>query len=58
MDIDVRKQKQQSEGHCFRCDKKGHLSKDCLEKGQQVRAVEAAQLLPLSEDTKISEVKE
>ncbi len=33
MDIDVRKQKQQSEGHCFRCDKKGHLSKDCLEKG-------------------------
>ncbi len=58
MDIDARKQKQHSEGRCFRCDKKGHLSRDCPEKGQQVCAVEVAPTEPLSKDTKIEEVKE
>ncbi len=58
MDIDTRKQKQHSEGWCFRCDEKGYLSRDCLNKGkkQEVRAVEMEILL--SQDTKIEEVKE
>ncbi len=39
---------QMSEGRCFRCQKKGHLSKDCPEKtaGHQVRAIEATPTEP------------
>ncbi len=46
--IDVQRSKLMSEGRCFRCQKKGHLSKDCPEKtaGHQVRAVEAAPMEP------------
>ncbi len=57
MQIDVKKQKQCNEGCCFRCDKKGYLSRDCLHKKQEVHAVEMAEVL-LSKDTKIKEVKE
>ncbi len=48
MQIDVQRSKLMSEGRCFRCQKKGHLSKDCPEKtaGHQVRAVEAAPMEP------------
>ncbi len=44
MQIDAQRSKLMSEGRCFRCQKKGHLSKDCPEKttGHQVRAMEAA----------------
>ncbi len=47
-----------SEGRCFICCKKGHISKDCLKKIKktEVCAVETAE--PLSKDTKIEEVKE
>ncbi len=48
MQIDAHHSKLMSEGRCFRCQKKGHLSKDCPEKtvGHQVRAVEAAPTEP------------
>ncbi len=48
MQIDATCSKLMSEGRCFRCQKKGHLSKDCPEKtaGHQVRAVEAAPMEP------------
>ncbi len=48
MQIDATRSKLMAEGKCFRCQKKGHLSKDCPEKttGHQVRAVEAAPTEP------------
>ncbi len=48
MQIDAQRSKLMSEGRCFRCQKKGHLSKDCPKKttGHQVRAIEAAPLEP------------
>ncbi len=48
MQIDAQRSKLMSEGRCFRCQKKGHLSKDCTEKkeGHQVRAIEAAPMEP------------
>ncbi len=48
MQIDAQRSKLMAEGRCFRCQKKGHLSKDCPEKmvGHQVRAVEAAPTEP------------
>ncbi len=58
MQIDTKKQKQRSEGRCFKCDEKGHLSRDCPHKGKQVCALEAAPTKPLSMNTKIEEVKE
>ncbi len=61
MDIDARdekKQKQRNEGHCFKCNERGHLSKDCTTKKVAVHAVEAVPMEPLSEDTKIEAVKE
>ncbi len=57
MQIDAKKQKQHNEGRCFRCNKKGHLSRDFPHKKQEVCAVETAEV-PLSMDTKIEEVKE
>ncbi len=58
MQIDARKQKQHNEGRCFKCDEKGHLSRDCPTKKVAVRAVEVVPTEPLSKDTKIEEVKE
>ncbi len=61
MDIDARnekKHKQRNEGHCFKCNEWGHLSKDCPTKKVAVRAVEAAPVEALSETTKIEVVKE
>ncbi len=32
MDVDAReekKKKQRNKGHCFKCDERGHLSRDC-----------------------------
>ncbi len=61
MDVDAReerKQKQRAEGRCFRCNGKGHLSKDCPEKKVAVRAVDATPNEPLAESTKVEEVKE
>ncbi len=48
MQIDVQWSKLMSEGRCFRCQKKGHLSKDCPDKkeGHQVRAIEATPMEP------------
>ncbi len=48
MQIDAQRSKLMSEGRCFRCQKKGHLLKDCPDKaaGQQVRAIEAAPTEP------------
>ncbi len=58
MDVDARKQKQHSKGRCFRCNEKGHLSRDCLHKGEKVCTLEVVPMEPLSADTKIEEVKE
>ncbi len=58
MQIDARKQKQRNEGHCFKCDEKGHLSRDCPTKKVAVHAIEVTPTEPLSKDTKIEEVKE
>ncbi len=61
MDIDAReekKQKQHNEGRCFKCNEKGHLSKDCPTKKVAVRTVEAVPTEPLGETTKIEVVKE
>ncbi len=61
MDIDAReekKQKQCNEGRCFKCNEKGHLSRDCPTKKVVVRAVEAVPMEPLGENTKIEVVKE
>ncbi len=57
MQIDAQRSKLMSEGRCFRCQKKGHLSKDCPKKtaGHQVRAVEAA---PTDSQTKDEAGKE
>ncbi len=55
MQIDAQRSKLMSEGRCFRCQKKGHLSKDCPKKttGHQVRAIEAAPMeLPRDSQTK------
>ncbi len=48
MQIDAQHSKLMSEGRCFRCQKKGHLSKDCPNKreGHQVRAIEATPTAP------------
>ncbi len=48
MQIDAQRSKLMSEGWCFRCQKKGHLSKDCPKKttGHQVRAIEATPTEP------------
>ncbi len=61
MDVDAReekKQKQRNEGRCFKCNEKGHLSKDCPTKKVAVCAVEVVPTEPLSESTKIKAVKE
>ncbi len=56
--MDIDRVKHMSEGLCFICHKKGHISKNCLDKMKkvEVHAVEAE--VPLSKDTKIKEVKE
>ncbi len=48
-----------SEGRCFICREKGHISKDCLTKKSkvEVHAVAMAEEL-LANNTKIEEVKE
>ncbi len=61
MQTDAQQSKLMSKGRCFRCQKKGHLSKDCPEKtmGHQVRAIEAVpQAPPMDSQSKIEEVKD
>ena len=59
MEIDTKKARQRAEGKCFRCNKKGHLSRDCPHKGEkrEVRALEVVPE-PLAETTEVKEVKE
>ena len=59
MDIDAKKAKQRAEGKCFRCDEKGHLSRDCPHKGEK-REVCALEVVPepLAETTEVKGVKE
>ncbi len=58
MEIDHIKKKDSSEGRGFQCHKKGHLSKDCPHKKQEVCAVAATPEEELAKDTKVEEVKE
>ncbi len=61
MDVDARKEKKQKQcdkGHCFKCNEKGHLSKDCTTKKVVVHAVKTVPMEPLGENTKIEVVKE
>ncbi len=46
--------KMRTQGLCFRCHKKGHLSRDCPDKKVQVQAVETE---PMTE-SKVKEVKD
>ncbi len=58
MQIDTKKQKQRNEGHCFRCNEKGHLSKDCPTKKVAMCSVDTEPKEPLAESTRVEEVKE
>ncbi len=61
MDVDTReekKAKQRAEGRCFKCNKPGHLSKDCPTKKVAVRAMDTTPKEPLAKSTKVEEVKE
>ncbi|PBK84971.1 hypothetical protein ARMGADRAFT_1087876 [Armillaria gallica] len=57
MQIDWKKY--MSEGQCFNCDEKGHISKNFPKlKKQQVHPIETVPAEPLTDTTKIAEVKE
>ncbi len=61
MQIDAQRSELMSKGRCFRCQKKGHLSKDCPEKtmGHQVRAIEAAPTAPpIDSQSRVEEGKD
>ncbi len=58
MQIDTTKKQQHDKGRCFWCDKKGHLSKDCPDKGQKREVWAVDTDVPLAESTKVEEVKE
>ncbi len=60
MDVDrLERLEHLKKGLCFNCDERGHLSRDCPKpKKVKVRAVEAMPMEPLSQNTKIEEVKE
>ncbi len=61
MDVNAReekKAKQCAEGHCFKCNEPGHLSRNCPTKKAEVRAVDTTPKEPLAESTKVEEVKE
>ncbi|PBL04535.1 hypothetical protein ARMGADRAFT_1070980 [Armillaria gallica] len=56
--MQIDRKKYMSEGRCFNCDEKGHISKNCPKpKKQMVRAMEVIEE-PKPETTKIEEVKE
>ncbi len=57
MEIDRIKKKDSSEGRCFQCHKKGHLSKNCPHKRVEVHAV-AMPEEALAKDTKVDEAKD